>query len=130
MNWTVVQRILGLLLRRAEDPEQPRTGLDHVVEQALAGARGDGERRCPVAGLEEAPPDLHLRRHPEESRIPYLGHEIELDLVDPHVHVWKNDPMFEDGSVVLEFNCGREMRQYCEICGSVRYVVFEEENGN
>ena len=37
-------------------------------------------------------------------------------------HDWKNDPMFEDGTVMLDFGGESEMRQYCEVCHNVRYV--------
>ena len=40
-----------------------------------------------------------------------------------HEHVWKNDPMFEDGTVEMFTSMqGNEMRQYCETCKQVRYI--------
>ena len=47
--------------------------------------------------------------------------------IPDHEHVWKNDPMFEDGTVVMLTNIdhplGEEMRQHCTLCNEVRYVV-------
>lgn len=41
-------------------------------------------------------------------------------------HEWENDPIFEDGSVIMLFgpvgNVKREMRQQCRKCGAVKYV--------
>ena len=41
-------------------------------------------------------------------------------------HNWKNDPMFEDGTVIMDFgtidDMRQEMRQWCEKCGEVRYI--------
>ena len=43
-------------------------------------------------------------------------------------HLWKNDPMFEDGIALIITNdnpdnrLGEEMRQFCEVCGKVRYI--------
>jgi len=44
-------------------------------------------------------------------------------------HEWKNDPMFEDGTVVMEFNFKAEMRQYCINCNSIRYIP-KSDSGN
>ena len=45
-------------------------------------------------------------------------------------HVWINDPMFEDGTVIMfiniEHHLGEEMRQYCELCPEIRYVTKSE----
>jgi len=41
-------------------------------------------------------------------------------------HEWKNDPMFEDGVVMMITSMqGEEMRQYCMKCSKVRYVSKE-----
>ena len=41
-------------------------------------------------------------------------------------HEWKNDPMFEDGIVMMITSMqGEEMRQGCMKCGKVRYVSKE-----
>ena len=38
-------------------------------------------------------------------------------------HTWKNDPMFEDGAVEMFTSMqGEEMRQFCTVCGKIRYV--------
>lgn len=47
---------------------------------------------------------------------------------DDGKHLWKNDPLFEDGIAVMITNdnpdnrLGEEMRQFCEICRKVRYI--------
>lgn len=44
-------------------------------------------------------------------------------------HDWKNDPMFEDGAVMMFTSMqGEEMRQGCLKCGKVRYgsVQFQD----
>ena len=45
---------------------------------------------------------------------------------EPCEHKFVNDAMFEDGTVSLETNHGKEMRQYCVWCFKVRYVPKEE----
>ncbi len=50
-----------------------------------------------------------------------------------HEHKWKNDPMFEDGTVVMDFgtlgDMHQERRQFCE-CGKVRYINIQENSKN
>lgn len=38
-------------------------------------------------------------------------------------HEWENDPMFEDGTVIMSFGDNQEMRQFCRKCKGVRYVI-------
>ncbi len=48
--------------------------------------------------------------------------------LDSCQHLWTDDPMFADGTVVLltndnpENKLGEEMRQTCRKCGAVRFV--------
>ena len=52
-----------------------------------------------------------------------------MDITNPCEHLWTNDPMFEDETVVMltndnpERTLGEEMRQVCSKCGAVRYVA-------
>ena len=43
-------------------------------------------------------------------------------------HEWVNDPMFEDGTVTMNFgtirDMNQEMRQICKHCQIVRYVTL------
>lgn len=73
--------------------------------------------------------EVSVRTYPRSRRsISDLNvYNIIFDNADMECsHDWKNDPMFEDGTVVMLTNIdkplGKEMRQYCKDCGEVRYV--------
>ena len=52
--------------------------------------------------------------------------ETNGDLEEVCSHNWQNDPMFEDGAVIMFTSMqGEEMRQFCSKCGEVRYIPKE-----